>query len=176
MKPRTCFVWVWIANDAGKAARYSLRPLPAAELAQSVAAFRLANLSQDPSPVYTVRLAVDGQTSCSCPRHARAGACKHADALTAAGVLPAAVVAEIAVLQQRTKLLDAAEAECRRLADCAMEERTAHQHDAQWSAERIADLTETVGNLAERAARLQTEVAARQAAPPKRSRRVKQAA
>ena len=69
MTPRTCFLWVWIANDAGKACRYSLKPLPAAERGQSVAAFRLTNLSKFPNPAYIVRLALDGQATCSCPQH-----------------------------------------------------------------------------------------------------------
>ena len=52
-----------------------------------------------------------------------------------------------------------------------MEERMVHQHDAEWNAERIADLTATVANLNERCVRLQTEVAAYHAAPPKRRNR-----
>ena len=108
MTPRTCFLWVWIANDAGKACRYTLKPLPPAELARSVAAFRLVNQSKFPNPVYVVRLAVDGQATCDCPQHNFAGKCKHADALLAAGVLPSALVG---LLQERTRLLDKAEAD-----------------------------------------------------------------
>ncbi len=167
MKPRTCFLWLWIANDAGKTARYSVKPLPAAERALSVAAFRLVNLSKFPNPAYTVRLALDGQASCSCPQHQLAAACKHTDALVAAGVLPCAL---LGLLLERTKQLHASEAEAQRLAEAAIEEQTVHQHDAQWSAERIADLTAAVHNLNERAARLQFEVAAYHAGGPKRRR------
>ena len=108
MTPRTCFLWVWIANDAGKACRYSLKPLPAAERGQSVAAFRLTNLSKFPNPAYIVRLALDGQATCSCPQHQRAASCKHTGALAAAGVLPSALVG---LLHERTRLLDKAEAD-----------------------------------------------------------------
>ena len=107
MKPRSCNITVTISNDAAAVSFYSLRPVAAAELGQSAAAFRLVNASRTPSPVYVVRLAVDGQASCNCPAHNRAGRCKHADALLAAGVLPSQLVA---LLQTRTKLLDEAEA------------------------------------------------------------------
>lgn len=70
----------------------------------------------------------------------------------------------------------AAEAEAQRLAEAAIEERIIHENDAQWRQEQIEELTGTVALLHERAARLQVEVAARLAVPPKRSRRVKDAA
>ena len=107
MKPRTCTIRVWIANDAGKAACYSLKPLSRDDLGQSVAGFRLVKISADPAPVYAVRLAVDGQAVCNCPQHNRAGQCKHADALLAAGVLPAPLLGAI---QAQSKLLVEAEA------------------------------------------------------------------
>ncbi len=148
MKPRTCVVRLWIANDAGQDCRYSLRPVPPVELAQSVAAFTVLNLTKDPSPKYTVRLSMDGQAVCDCPQHGIAGECKHADALTAAGILPCGI---IAVLQTRTHLLDAAEALLRdvnaklqaaeadpaRVADAAgmTAEKTAHERDADFIAE-----------------------------------------
>ena len=67
MKSRTCNIRVTISNDAAAVSFYALRPVPAAEVGQSAAAFRLVNLSKRPAPVYVVRIAVDGQTSCNCP-------------------------------------------------------------------------------------------------------------
>ena len=118
MKSRTCNIRVTISNDAAAVSFYALRPVPAAEVGQSAAAFRLVNLSKRPAPVYVVRIAVDGQTSCNCPAHNRAAKCKHADALLAAGVLPSQLVA---VLQNRTRLLDAAEAEAHARAEANLD-------------------------------------------------------
>ncbi len=186
MKPCSCVVHVWIANDKGEEAVYSCRPVPPAELAEAAAGFFLVKHS-DPSPVYAVTVGADGAVRCNCPHPSRTGACKHARALVAAAVLPAGL---LAVLRQRSALLDeaeaflkdaeakqaAAEAEAQRLAEAAIEERIIHENDAQWRQEQIEELTGTVALLHERAARLQVEVAARLAVPPKRSRRVKDAA
>ena len=160
MKNRTCYVWVFITNDKGETNRYGARPLRGDELGQSVAAVRLTNFQKNPSPVYIVRLATDGQTSCDCPQHSRAGACKHADALLAAGLLPSVLVGA----------LQAAEAESKRVAMLASEEKTAHELDAEGFAARIADLelegerqartvanlSASVSNLKEQNALLQT--------------------
>ena len=123
MKPRTCFLWLWIANDAGKECRYTVRPLPAAELSPiAVAGFRLVNLSRDPSPEYRVRLLDGGEVACNCRQFDSAGACKHADALTAAGLLPCAL---LGLLQERTKLLDLAEANLAAVSARAVQLQTA---------------------------------------------------
>ena len=108
MNPRTCDLRIFITNDQGLTSYYRLKPLRGAALGQSVAAFKVVNSCKDPSPVYVVRLAIDGQASCNCPQHNFAAKCKHADALLAAGVLPAALVG---LLQERTRLLDKAEAD-----------------------------------------------------------------
>ena len=79
MKPRTCNIFVYITNDQGMTSRYSLRPLPAEALGAFVAGFRLCNTSKQPSPLYAVCLAADGQVSCDCPAHNFAGRCKHAE-------------------------------------------------------------------------------------------------
>ncbi len=167
MNPRTCNITVTISNDAAAVSFYVLRPVPPAALGQSAAAFRLVNLSKRPAPVYVVRLAVDGQASCDCPAHNRAGRCKHADALLAAGLLPSQLVA---LLQSRTQLLDAAEAESQRLAEAAMMERTVHQHDAEAAADRIAELEGELAAVSERAVRLQQEVAVYHARKPQTRR------
>ena len=163
MKPRTCFVRVWIATDAGAAYRYSVRSLPAAELSQvAVAGFRLVNLSRDPSPEYRVRLLDGGEAVCNCRQFDSAGACKHADALVAAGLLPSAI---LGVLRQRTKLLDEAEAElqqCRRNIDNLLE--------------TVKNLNERNAQLAERALQMQTALAAGPPARPRRSRPAKRQA
>lgn len=123
MKPRTCFVWVWIANDAGKACRYTVRPLPAAELSPiAVAGFRLVNLSRDPSPEYRVRLLDGGEAVCNCRQFDGAGACKHADALAAAGLLPCGL---FGLLQERTKLLNQAERQLAAVSERALQLQTA---------------------------------------------------
>ena len=123
MKPRTCVIHAWIANDKGEKAVYSLRPLPPAELAEAAAGFFLTNLSRDPSPVYAVTVEIGGIVCCNCPQHNRAGQCKHGDALLAAGVLPSAL---LAALRNRTKLLDEAEAMLKESEDklAAVSERT----------------------------------------------------
>jgi hypothetical protein len=165
MKARTCFVQVWISNDKGEKACYSLRPVPSEELlGSSVAGFFLTNLSSDQSPVYAVLVAFDGLVSCNCCQFTLHAKCKHAEALVAAAVLPVGV---LAVLQERTKLLNRAEAEVLRVAADAMEERQLHDHDSDWRANRIADLNEQVE-------RLEAEIEARQ--PKKRGRPCKVAA
>ena len=108
MNPRTCDLRIFITNDHGVTSYYRLKPLRGADLGQSVAAFKVVNSCKDPSPVYVVRLAIDGQATCDCPQHNFAGECKHADALLAAGVLPSALVG---LLLSRSQLLDKAEAE-----------------------------------------------------------------
>ncbi len=122
MNPRTCDLRIFITNDQGMTSYYRLKPLRGADLGQSVAAFKVVNSCKDPSPVYVVRLALDGQASCDCPQHNMAGKCKHADALLAAGVLPAAL---IGVLQERTQLLDKAEAELAAVSARAVQLQTA---------------------------------------------------
>ena len=92
MNPRTCDLHIFITNDQGMTSYYRLKPLRRADLGQSVAAFRVVNSCKDPSPVYVVRLAIDGQATCDCPQHNMHAQCKHADALVAAGVLPSALV------------------------------------------------------------------------------------
>ena len=67
MNPRTCDLRIFITNDQGLTSYYRLKPLRGAELGQSVAAFKVVNSCKDPSPVYVVRLAIDGQASCNCP-------------------------------------------------------------------------------------------------------------
>ena len=129
MKARTIRVVVAISNDSAKAASYSIRPVTGPDLGLSIAAFTLVNLTEPPHAVYTVRLALDGQTSCNCPQHNYAGQCKHADALAAAGVLPCALVGP---LTARNKLLEAAEAEAKR------EQAT------------VANLLQSVSNLTDR--------------------------
>ncbi len=172
MKPRTCFLWLWIANDAGQSARYTVKPLSAAERALSVAAFRLVNQSVFPNPAYTVRLAVDGQVSCSCPQHSFGLSCKHADALVAAGLLPSQLVGLLSardkLIDEATAMLQASEAECQRLAELHMSERTVYEHDAKFDQERIDDLTATVANLNDQVARLKAEAAARPVRRPRR--------
>ncbi len=165
MKPRTCRVVIAIANDRGASASYSLSPLPAADLGQSVAAFRLVNLTEPPFPVYTVRLALAGLASCDCPAYLRAGQCKHADALVAAGVLPTAF---LSLLQDRDRLLAAAEAECQRLAEAAMMERTVFEHDAAAAAEELAEVRGELAAVAARAVQAANRPGGPAAAPPAR--------
>ena len=179
MKARTCFVQVWIANDKGEKACYSLRPLPSAELlGDSVAGFFLTKLDCDPAPVYAVLVAFDGAVSCNCPQHNLKAGCKHASALSASAVLP---VGLLSVLQSRTKLLNQAEAEVLRVTEAAVEERQLHDHDCDWRSDRIADYEELVDRLNARDAaqreeieRLEADLAARQ--PKKRGRPRKVAA
>lgn len=137
MKPRTCHVHVWISNDKGEKACYSLRPMPAEELGASAAGFFLTKLTGKDAPVYAVRVEVGGIVSCNCPQHATGGACKHADALVAAGVLPCGL---LAVLRDRTKLLDGFEA------------------DAKHQSNSVANLTAAVANLTQRCECLQQMV------------------
>jgi|SRR5665213_1395729 len=115
MRPRSCFVQMWISNDKGEKACYSLRPLPSDELGQSAAGFFLTKLLDRsvPSPVYAVRVEVGGMVSCNCPQFGIANQCKHADSLVASGVLP---VGLLAVLQSRTKVLDEVEVDAKRQA------------------------------------------------------------
>ena len=108
MNPRTFSLRLRITNDKGETAYYTVRPVAPPDLGAAVAGFLLTNFTKNPSPLYLVTLAADGQTSCSCPQFGFAQRCKHADTLTAAGVLPSAV---ISVLQDRTQALAAAEAE-----------------------------------------------------------------
>jgi hypothetical protein len=165
MKARTCFVQVWISNDKGENACYSLRPVPSEELlGSSVAGFFLTNLSSDQTPVYAVLVAFNGTVTCNCCQFTLHARCKHADALVAADVLP---VGLIDALRGRTELLNHAEAEVLRLADAANEERQLHDHDCEWRSNRIADLNEQLE-------RLEAELEARQ--PKKRGRPRKVAA
>ncbi len=119
----------------GRAARLQLQARPAADLGPSVAGFRLTNLTRNPSPVYTVVIESGGVVSCNCPQQGIAGACKHADALTAAGIVPTALVA---VLQEQKRLLDGAEEEAKR--------QTAS----------VSNLLDSVSNLKEKNDLLQT--------------------
>jgi hypothetical protein len=134
---------VWISNDKGEKACYSLRPLPSDELGASAAGFFLAKLS-DEAPVYAVRVEVDGAVSCNCPQFKTAGACKHAEALVASSVLP---VGLLFVLKSRNRLLNHAEAEILRVTEAAVEERQLHDHDCDWRSDRIADFSELVDRL-----------------------------
>jgi hypothetical protein len=136
MRPRSCFVQVWISNDKGEKACYSLRPLPAEELGQSAAGFFLTKLA-DSSPVYAVRVEVNGVVSCNCPQYNMTWACKHSDALVASGVLPCNL---LSLLRLRTKLVDKIEA------------------DAKKQAATVANLSETVERLTARADCLQQMV------------------
>ena len=144
MKARTCFVQIWIANDKGEKACYSLRTMPSDELGESAAGFFLTKLGCDPAPVYAVRVDVEGLVVCNCPEGTKTGKCKHADSLVASAVLP---VGLLYVLKSRNRLINHAEAEVLRLADAANEERQLHDHDSQWRADRIADLSELVDRL-----------------------------
>ncbi len=141
MKPRSCRIVIRISNNKSEQNNYCLRPLGPAELGQSVAGFRLENLTQPPHAVYAVRLAVDGQVTCNCPQHPFGGECKHADALVAAGLLPSAL---LGMIQERTKQLDAADAEAMHVAA-----------DAVHQANSITNLIATVANLKERCECLQ---------------------
>ena len=122
MNPRTCDLRIFITNDQGLTSYYRLKPLRRAALGQSVAAFKVVNSCKDPSPVYVVRLAIDGQASCNCPQHNFAAKCKHADALLAAGVLPSAL---LGLLAERTRSLDKAEADLAAVAARAVQLQTA---------------------------------------------------
>ena len=135
MKPRTCWVQIAIVNDKAEQHVYSCMPVPTADLGPSVAGFRLTNLTRNPSPVYTVVIESGGVVSCDCPQHGFAGACKHADALTAAGVVPTALVA---VLREQKRLLDGVE------------------HDFACRDDTIKNLLASVSNLKEKNDLLQT--------------------
>jgi hypothetical protein len=159
MRPRSCFVQVWISNDKGEKACYSLRPLPAEELGQSAAGFFLTKITSKDSPVYAVRVEVNGVVSCNCPQYNMTWACKHSDALVASGVLPCNL---LSLLRLRTKLVDKIEA------------------DAKKQAATVANLSETVERLTARADCLQQMVDEAQDEivrldKPKASRRVAQA-
>ena len=163
MKPRTCNILISICNDKGEHACYSLRPLPPDELGEGVAGFYLTKLNCDPAPVYAVIAQADGSVACNCPQYRFGSGCKHAKALTAAAVLP---VGLLAVLRDRTQLLNRAEAEALRLAEAAVEERKVYEQDAESHASRLADLNEQIE-------RLEAELEARK---PKARRRVAKAA
>ena len=99
--------------------------------------FRLTNLTRNPSPVYTVVIESGGVVSCNCPQHGLAGACKHADALVAAGVVPTALVA---VLREQKRLLDGVE------------------HDFACKDDTIKNLLASVSNLTEKNALLNRQL------------------
>ncbi|HEY7154845.1 MAG TPA: hypothetical protein VH575_12860 [Gemmataceae bacterium] len=120
MKNRICRLFVEIDN--GQTKRYQLFPLAGADLGPDFAAgFRLVNRTDQPEPIYHVRLTTRGEVSCTCPAfhwdrekgkspnappHQPAPTCKHCDALRAAGLLPVALVE---LIQKRTRQLDRAE-------------------------------------------------------------------
>ena len=171
MKPRTCFLWLWIANDAGRAARYSVRPLTPCELSPlALAGFRLVNLSRDPSPEYRVRLLDAGEVACNCRQFDSAGACKHGDALTAAGLLPCALVG---LLQQRTKLLDAAEAKLKDTEDNLKAAQARADANLRIGEARLKETEAKLEAVAARAVQLQTALAAIPPARPTRRRPAK---
>ncbi|HWG41529.1 MAG TPA: hypothetical protein VN688_02000 [Gemmataceae bacterium] len=122
MSNRKCQLFAEITNAAGITKRYFLRPLATPDLPTPfVAGFRLVNRTDNPAPIYLVRLAADGAVNCSCPQWQRSERCKHADALTAAGLLPIAFVENIRSL---TGLLNIAE---EKLAECDILARPAAQ-------------------------------------------------
>jgi hypothetical protein len=144
MRPRSCFVQVWISNDKGEKACYSLRPLPAEELGQSAAGFFLTKITSKDSPVYAVRVEVNGVVSCNCPQYNMTWACKHSDALVASGVLPCNL---LSLLRCRTLALDFAEANVQRL-----------ETESQRQGNSVTNLLASVSNLTQRCDCLQQMV------------------
>jgi hypothetical protein len=166
MKARTCSIHVWISNDKGEKACYSLKPLPPDQFGQAAAAFRLTKLNCDPAPIYAVYVRLEGAVVCTCAQFHMTAKCKHSSALVASGVLP---VGLLATLRDRTQLLNHAEAEVLRVTEAAVEERQLHDHDCEWRANRIADLNEQIE-------RLEAELEARKPKPRRRRAPAKVAA
>jgi len=152
-----------ITNDAGLCKRYFLRPLAGADLPTPfVAGFRLVGRSDNPSPVYLVRLSACGAVNCDCPQWQMKETCKHADALTAAGLLPIGFVEQIRSL---TGLLNIAE------------EKLGNRELEREAACRNADsLRRTIDELESRCHQLQTGLAAAMATQPRRRRQTAKAA
>jgi hypothetical protein len=174
MKSRSCNLSLTIANDAGKVCRYSVKPIDGG--------FRLVNLSEQPSPVYHVRLSPEAKVSCTCPIFVRSSTCKHADAIVAAGLLP---VRLMEMLINFRRLLDSAEervaeanrqaaaalAETERIASEAGTERQVHEYDAEAMREQSRELEMDLAEVSQRALQLQAGLAAVQSAAPRRQRR-----
>jgi hypothetical protein len=100
MKPRSCGVTLTIADESGRLRSYAPQPVPPAELAatQWVAAFRLVERLRPEGasrPVEFVRLSPSAIVDCTCERHTANGSCEHADALTAAQLLPLWIVEKL---------------------------------------------------------------------------------
>ncbi len=134
-QPRTCWVQIAIVNDKGEQCVYTCKPVPAAELGQSVAGYRLTNMTRNPSPVYTVVIESGGIVTCDCPQHGIASTCKHCEALVAAGIVPTALVAD---LREQKRLLDGVE------------------HDFACRDNSIKNLLDSVSSLKEKNDLLQT--------------------
>lgn len=181
MNTRKCRLWLEIDNGQ-TCKRYSVLPLASAEIgADFVLGFRLVNRSEDPSPLYCVRVTLAGAVVCDCPSFGwdkRKGespkappdqpppTCKHCDSLRASGVLPSPL---LNVLHARTMQLDLAE---RTVKNREVErENTLRNVDALQRT--IATLESKLQAVEGRALQLQTALAAQQTAtmPPRRRRK-----
>jgi hypothetical protein len=182
---RTFSLVLTISNGAAK--RYTVAPLAGADLgARFAAGFRLVQTTDNPHPVYHVRLDTKGAVSCTCPVFVHTKKpCKHSEAIVAAGLLPVALVQ---LLQARTSLLDTAEArvaeanrqaaaalaDLERVAGEASTEQQVHDHDIATLRQRIRELEGELAAVSERALQLQTALAA--VGPARRSRKQRKAA
>jgi len=183
MKTRLCRLFFEIEQN-GQAKRYSLAPLSAEEIgAGFVAGFKVTNRSEEPQPVYLVRVRENGVMYCTCPAflwEQRKGQepaapqpqpdamCKHCEALAACGAVTRNM---LDVLKARTKLLDAAEQRIEQLTKNRDIEREAACRNADSLRRTIADLEGRLHEVTQRALQLQTSLSAAQAVTPKRRTR-----
>jgi hypothetical protein len=163
MSNRKCNLFADITNEGGTTKRYFLTPISLQELGPDfVAGYRVVNRSEEPSPVYFVRLSPGAIVSCTCPDFCRRSECKHEAALTAAGVLP---VRFIEMLWEHSKLLDRSEQ--------SLKNRDLEREAACRNAD---SLRATIGELEQRCHQLQTALAAKVATPSRRRRQTAKAA
>jgi hypothetical protein len=169
----------------GAAKRYTVAPIPLRERGpRYLTGFRLVQTTDDPHPVYHVRLDTAGAVSCTCPAFVNTGKpCKHAEALRAAGLLPDDLVQ---ILIARDALVNAAEAraaganrqaaaalaETERITSEASTEQQVHDHDLEALRQRIRELEGELADVGARAVQMQTALAAIQSAPRRRTRKV----
>jgi hypothetical protein len=183
VKNRICRLWFEIEQN-GQAKRYSLAPLFVEELGTGfVAGFKVTNRSEEPQPVYLVRVRATGAVHCTCPaygwdeRKAQSPntppqqpepTCKHCEALAAAGTVTRNM---LDVLKARTKLLDAAEDRIEQLTKNRDIEREAACRNADSLRQTIAHLESELSAVSQRAVQLQNARAVETAVPRKRSRK-----
>jgi len=188
MSNRVCRLFFEI-EQGGQCKRYSLAPLSAEEIGSGfVAGFKVTNRSEDPQPVYLVRVRASGAVHCSCPAYGwdeRKGqaanappdqpetSCKHIEALAAANAVTRNM---LDVLKDRTKLLDAAELRIQQLTKNREIEIQAACRNADSLRKTIAQLESELHAVSQRAVQLQTSLAAATAAPRRRTRKAKVAA